>query len=1003
MSVPALPISLRAVVGGIGLVVALLCGLAGPVAYATFGYFERAGFLSFKVHLNANRLAKYIYGHEKLWQYQRVRLAELIEPPRDDNAAVRQRVFDGAGTVVLEEGPQISGPVLRRGAPIFVKGVVVGRIEAEESLVPFYVNVAWVALASFALGFAAYLAFRIVPLRVLDRTLGELETQNTRFDAALNNMSQGLCMFDAQQRLVVWNERYLQMYGLTRREVTSETTFRQLLEHHFAPRSNPPGLTPDKFMAEVIAAAQAELAWTKVIELADGRAIILKNQALPGGGWVTTHEDVTELRKAEHGLVAARAEAECAAMEARAAHASLRDAFEVVPQGLVLFDAEDRYLLWNRNYTKVYAESADLVRHGARFEDTLRTCVQRGQYPDALGREEEWIAERLAGHARAENNHEQRLPNGRWARVEERRTDDGGSIGVRIDITELKQREQELQAQNLRFDTALNNMSQGLSMFDAEQRLVVCNERYTRLYGLPPELTRPGTTFQQILDHRIANRLYAVASQEDHAHELLSTIGDNLPLIRVVEFTDGRAIVVKRQPMAGGGWVATHEDITEQRRTEARIAHMAHHDGLTDLANRVLLRERLEETLERRPRDAEVAVLCMDLDRFKDVNDTLGHPMGDALLKAVAQRLRGCVRDSDIVARIGGDEFAILQSAVSQPANATALARRIIDAISLPYELEGHQVVLGTSVGIAVAPGDGTEPDQLVKNADLALYRAKGDGRGTYRFFEPGMDEAAQARRKLELDLRSALSTGAFELYYQPLVDLDRNEVSSFEALLRWNHPEQGLICPDAFIPLAEETGLIVPIGEWVLRQACAEAAGWPEQIKVAVNLSAVQFNAGNLVELVFSALSASRLAAHRLELEITETAFLENSESAFATLHRLRAMGVGISLDDFGIGYSSLSYLRQFPFSKIKIDRSFIRDMGTDRQSVAIIQAVIGLGASLDMATVAEGVETRDELDCLRAFGCTEVQGYYLSPPRPASEVAQLLATIRGKTDLAA
>ena len=377
--------------------------------------------------------------------------------------------------------------------------------------------------------------------------------------------------------------------------------------------------------------------------------------------------------------------------------------------------------------------------------------------------------------------------------------------------------------------------------------------------------------------------------------------------------------------------------------------------------------------------------------------------MGDALLKAVALRLRGCVRDADIVARIGGDEFAILQAGVGQPASATALARRIIDAISLPYELEGHQVVLGTSVGIAVSPGDGSEPDQLLKNADLALYRAKGDGRGTFRFFEPGMDAAAQARRKLELDLRSALSTGAFELYYQPLVDLDRNEVSSFEALLRWNHPERGLISPDDFIPLAEETGLIVPIGKWVLRRACAEAATWPEHVKVAVNLSALQFNSGNLVELVSGALGASRLAASQLELEITESALLENSDSAFATLHQLRDMGVHISLDDFGIGYSCLSYLRRFPFDKIKIDRSFIRDMGTDRQSVAIIQAVIGLGASLNMATVAEGVETRDQLDCLRAFGCTEVQGYYISPPRPAGDVALLLSTIRDKTELAA
>jgi diguanylate cyclase (GGDEF)-like protein len=726
-------VSLRALVGGIGLIVAFLCSVVTPAVYATFEYFARADALLFKAHLNAASVAKYVYTHDVNWQYQRVRLAEIIELPPDDHGALRQRLVDSTGKVVLEEGPEFSGGSLHRSAPIIVKAVVIGRAEVEASLFPFYTGVSWVVLFSSALGLAAYLAFRVVPLRVLDRTLGELESQNTRFD------------------------------------------------------------------------------------------------------------------------------------------------------------------------------------------------------------------------------------------------------------------------------TALNNMSQGLSMFDRDQRLVVCNERYARLYGLPPELTRPGTTLQEILSHRVANSLYAVESPEDHALELLTSIGDNLPLIRIVEFTDGRSIVVKRQPMADGGWVATHEDITEQRRIEARVAHMAHHDALTDLANRVLLRERLEETLEHKPRDDKVAVLCMDLDRFKEVNDTLGHPMGDALLQAVALRLRDCVRDCDIVARLGGDEFAILQSAAGQPASVAALARRVIDAVSKPYELDGHQVVLGTSVGIAVAPGDGTEPDQLLKHADLALYRAKGDGRGTFRFFETGMDAAAQTRRKLELDLRTALSTGAFELYYQPLLDLDRNEVTGFEALLRWNHPERGLITPDHFIPLAEETGLIVPIGEWVLRQACAEAANWPEQVKLAVNLSAVQFNISSLVELVFSALSTSRLAASRLELEITESALLDNSESAFATLRRLRDMGVRISLDDFGIGYSCLSYLRRFPFDKIKIDRSFIRDMGSDQQSVAIIQAVIGLGASLDAATVAEGVETRDEFDCLRAFGCTEVQGYFISPPRPAGEVGLLLATIRGKIGLAA
>jgi diguanylate cyclase (GGDEF)-like protein len=425
---------------------------------------------------------------------------------------------------------------------------------------------------------------------------------------------------------------------------------------------------------------------------------------------------------------------------------------------------------------------------------------------------------------------------------------------------------------------------------------------------------------------------------------------------------------------------------------EAQISHMALHDALTNLPNRGFFRQQLEDRFARRERDHKFAVLCFDLDRFKSVNDALGHQFGDMLLRQVAERVRGCMREGDVLARLGGDEFAILQDDVDQPIEMNTLATRLNEIIALPFDLDGHQVVIGVSIGIAVAPTDATDSDNLLKNSDMALYRAKSDGRGTYRFFEPEMDALMQKRRALELDLRRALADGEFELYYQPLVNLESGAVSGFEALLRWNHPERGLVSPLDFIPLAEETELIVPIGEWVLRQACEEAAKWPNNVRIAVNVSPVQFKSQNLALVVISALARSGLAAERLEMEITESVLLFNAQSTLATLHQLRALGIRISMDDFGTGYSSLSYLRSFPFDKIKIDRSFVHNLASDEDSKAIIRAVTGLGSSLRIATTGEGVETIEEIDYLRTQGCTEAQGYFFSKPQPASEIHKML-----------
>jgi len=555
----------------------------------------------------------------------------------------------------------------------------------------------------------------------------------------------------------------------------------------------------------------------------------------------------------------------------------------------------------------------------------------------------------------------------------------------------LRQREDELRAQNLRFDAALNNMSQALLMFDSAARLVISNHRYQEMYGLSAETVRPGCHLRELLEHRTATGTFA-DDPDRYIENLMAVIAQGRTWGQLTELPDGRTVSVLNHPMAGGGWVATHEDITERRRAEKQIAHMARHDALTDLPNRVLLRDRLAHAVAELPRDRRLAVLYLDLDHFKGVNDTLGHQVGDELLKTVATRLRDCVRESDTVARVGGDEFAIIHTGVEQPNDAAMLARRICEAVKEPCELHGHAVIVDTSIGIALAPGDGSDPTELLKNADMALYRAKADGRGTYRFFEPAMDARMKTRRTLELALRVALANGEFELHYQPLVSLDDRRITCCEALIRWRHPERGLIPPGEFIPIAEEIGLIVPLGEWVLRQACADAMEWPGDTKVAVNLSPIQVMNQNLVAVVVGALAAAGLPANRLELEITESVLMQNSETTLATLHRLRELGVKISMDDFGTGYSSLSYLRSFPFDKIKIDRCFISGLATGDDSVAIVLAIAGLAKHLGIATTAEGVETKQQLQQVKALGCSEMQGFVFSPPRRIDEVTQLL-----------
>ena len=671
--------------------------------------------------------------------------------------------------------------------------------------------------------------------------------------------------------------------------------------------------------------------------------------------------------------------------------------------GLVIFDSRREVVFCNQRYAELYGFTSEQIKPGTPLSELIRHRLSLGLR--VLSRPDEYIRERVA-NAVIPGTTVHEFADGRIISYTVYPMPDGGGMATHEDITEREElsarlkrqvelgraHEENLRLANLQFDRAINNMSQGLCFFDASHRLIVCNDRYLDMYGLQPDRVGPGTPLTEIVDMRFEAGSFPAMSKDEYIEWRNKVAISPEPTDSIVELRNGRTIKIRHRPMPDGGWVATHEDITEQRRSEVKIEYMAHHDALTDLANRVLLNERLEQALGRRiHREQAVAVHHLDLDQFKAVNDTFGHHAGDKLLKIVADRLRALVRETDTIARMGGDEFVIVQAPITDPAEATALAQRIIGSISEPFDIDGHQAMIGASIGIAVGPGDGLIPDKLLRNADLALYRAKGDGRGTFRFFETAMDHQMQTRRIMEQDLRKALPSGEFELYYQPVVNLANNDISGFEALIRWNHPRQGLVAPASFIPLAEEIGFIVPMGEWVIRQACATAAGWPEDIRVAVNISAAQFRSPGLMQVIVGALAASGLQPTRLEIEITETVLLHNREATLAVLHQLRSLGVRIAMDDFGTGYSSLTYLQCFPFDKIKIDRSFVKNITDNVGSLNIVRAVAALANGMGMTTTAEGVETREQRDRIASEGCTEMQGYLFSRPLPASEIERL------------
>ncbi len=691
-------------------------------------------------------------------------------------------------------------------------------------------------------------------------------------------------------------------------------------------------------------------------------------------------------RRVSGEIAGTRAEVEAAIADARKSHERLREAIDILPQGIVFLDADGRYILWNKKYAEIYNRSSDQFKPGARLQDTIRVGVERGDYPEAIGREEEWIAERLTKLYQPGERHEQTLADGRVILIDERLTEDGGVIGLRVDITELKQREASFR---LLFDS--NPVPMIACSLDGE-RILGVNDAAVEHYGYSrAEFERLTIRSLQAFDAELP--WIGDRGNDEQAARTWKHVRADGGLIDLAIYS--RQLVYGDQPAI----LLALMDITERKRAEARLTFMAQHDGLTGLPNRSLLRQQMDDILLHTRRSAEkVAVLVLGLDNFKAVNDTLGHGVGDKLLRGVAKRLRSTLREEDALARLNSDEFAIVQSGVARPEDAVLLARRLLEAIGDPYLLDGHSVVIGASIGIAISPGDGDESERLLKNADMALSRAKNDFRGTFSFFEAEMDARAQTRRKIEIDLREAIQNDLLQPYYQPLVDLATGRITGFEALVRWPHPERGMISPGEFIPVAEETGLINAVGGLMLRRACMDAAQWPDDVRVAVNLSPLQFRVGNLLSQVMDTLKETGLAATRLELEITETLLLEKSSQVLATLHALRSLGVRISMDDFGTGYSSLSYLRSFPFDKIKIDQSFVRDLGANRDAQAIVRSIISLGKGLGVTITAEGVETEAELSCLRNERCHEGQGFLFSRARPNAEIVSLLQAQRGE-----
>ncbi|MFN3349540.1 EAL domain-containing protein [Pseudorhodoplanes sp.] len=810
--------------------------------------------------------------------------------------------------------------------------------------------------------------------RLAEKT-AELEEVNCRLDTAVDNIIQGLVMFNSAGEMVLCNNRFIEIYGLNAEQVRPGISIREVLELRTKAGSFFDDI--DAYIDELMNSMRAGKPLVKITQAADGRSFCVTNMPTAGGGWVATHEDITERRANEKELQQTRN--------------MLHTVVENSPEMLVVKDVRSgKFVFLNRAGEDLLGISRENFVGKTVEEVFPRDTAERAKQSDENAlRSGQFVIENR--RVQTLDGRDRYITSKRFA-IRNQQGEPEYILNVVEDVTKRLRGEQELQRTRNMLRAVVENIPEMLVVKDAASgRYVFVNRAGEELLGIERD-DMVGKTTEEIFPRDEAQKIVMRDKEALRMGQL--KIDSHLTVT-----PDGRLrdIVSKRVAIGGKDdspeyLLTVIQDVTERKRNESRIAHLAHHDPLTDLANRAAFNAKLSETLDHiAAANGRFALLAIDLDRFKEVNDLYGHAAGDKVLLEISRRMKEAVGSGAFLARLGGDEFTAILTDDATPENTGALAQRLIDAVSGEIDCDGRKVRLGMSIGVAMYPADGTDMAALLRNADAALYRAKAEGRSGVRFFEAEMDRMLHDRRALQADLTLAVTRNELQLYYQPQARIS-GQVIGFEALLRWDHLRRGFVPPDTFIPLAEESGLIDRIGEWVLREACREAAAWRNPLQIAINLSPVQMRQADLVPMVHSVLLESGLAPDRMVLEITEGALMDDYSRAVSILRRLKALGVRIAMDDFGTGYSSLSYLQSFPFDKIKIDQTFIANLERNTHSGAIVRAVLGLGRSLNLTTVAEGVETQTQLAILRGEGCDEMQGYLIGRPQPIAEYAELI-----------